>query len=299
LDDNRGFYKVTEVQASQLLVSEETEFSGSSSSPVVFGETSTGQEYAVLPTVSAGVGGNPEGQMDLRVTAAAGASDPDPNSYKGNLYSVEPFGYRVIRPTTILTEETIELVLFIRERMLSWMEEIETAAQGNKSGNYFVFQRDEHISDLGSPTVPDEGLGVPSNAFIDGLAGLTAISPFASVSDCLSVLDRRYWILDFRLDTEVPPNTGSTTPYSSFAPDAPGVSVGLTAGSGRPVEPDRIEDVLNRTDRLRRLRYSWIRFRADRVTGTLQAIERFDAELPARIAEREDVLRLQEGLDET
>ena len=76
-------------------------------------------------------------------------------------------------------------------------------------------------------------------------------------------------------------------------------SDGMAAGSGRPVLPDRIDDVLNRGDRFRNLRLAWIKFRADRVSGTLESIVRFDTELPRRLQEQEDALRMKEGLDET
>jgi hypothetical protein len=190
----------------------------------------------------------------------------------------------------------VGLVFFMRERMLSWMEELGSGSQGGKSGSYFIFQRDEHISDVGSPTDPSAGLGLISNLFSESLTGLVSVSPFTNVSDCLSVLDRRYWILDYRLDYLTP--IGSATPYSSLAEDAPGAPP-LVAGSGRPVLPDRIEDVLNLGDRLRQMRYAWIKFRADRVNGTLPSIIRFDTEFPRRLAEQEEALRLQEGLDET
>jgi len=65
------------------------------------------------------------------------------------------------------------------------------------------------------------------------------------------------------------------------------------------VEPDRVDDVLDRDDRLRPLRFAWIRYRTDKVNGTLPAIVRFDAELPRLEQEQEDLLRLREGLDET
>jgi hypothetical protein len=300
LDDNRGFYVVTEVYTDRLIVTGASDFSGEVDADVVYGDS--GQEYAVLPTISnssnpnPGSSANTEGQQDLRPTAPAGASSPDPNSYKGNPFSVQPFGYRVIRPSTLFSRETVGLVFFMRERMLSWMEELGSGSQGGKSGSYFIFQRDEHISDVGSPTDPSAGLGLISNLFSESLTGLVSVSPFTNVSDCLSVLDRRYWILDYRLDYLTP--IGSATPYSSLAEDAPGAPP-LVAGSGRPVLPDRIEDVLNLGDRLRQMRYAWIKFRADRVNGTLPSIIRFDTEFPRRLAEQEEALRLQEGLDET
>lgn len=168
--------------------------------------------------------------------------------------------------------------------------------RGEKSGSYFVFQRDEHITDIGSPNDVTDGLGVMSNLTITSLTGDLDTSPFANVADCLSILDRRYWCLDYRLDYETP--VGSAIPYSSFAADAPAVPP-LTAGSGRPVLPDLVDEVLDRSDRLRELRYAWIKFRTDKVTGTLPSLFRYHLELPRLLAEQEELLRLKEGLDNT
>lgn len=297
LDDNRGFYRVTEVQADRLVVTGASDFSGEVDNNVVYG--AAGQEYVVLPTISNSSNANPnsisgttEGQQDLRTTAAANGAD----SFKGNQFSIQPFSYRVVRPSSLFTQETVELVFFMRERMLSWMEEIGAPSRGEKTGSYFVFQRDEHMTDLGSPNDVMDGLGVLSNDAINSLTGLLDAAPFANVADCLSILDRRYWCLDYRLDYETP--TGGGGYYSSFAADAPGVP-GLTGGSGRPVLPDRVDEVLDRSDRLRDLRYAWIKFRTDKVTGTLPSLDRFIIELPRLLAEQEELLRLKEGLDNT
>ena len=264
LDDNRGFYRITSVNAGSLTVNGETEFTGSAASPVVFG--AIGQEYAVMPTINASVIGPQEPQMALRPTHTAGAG----NSYRGTPYSVGPFAYRIVRTNALVSDDTVDFILFLRERMLSWVEEVQTAYNGWKQGSYFVFQRDEHISDLGNLTDTSSGLGVPSNAYIEGITGLVKVAPFANVSDALSILDRRYWCLDYRLDYESP--VGGD-PYASFASDNSAGSI-YTVGSGRPVEPDRIDDVLDRTDKLREARAAWIRYRADRIRGTLPSMER-------------------------
>jgi hypothetical protein len=302
LDDNRGWYRITELgpteDAGGVKINPETAFTGpDSGNNVIFGAAGPpSQEFAVYPTVS---GPPAEGQMDLRPTAVADGT----NSYQSGAgigKSIEPFSYRIIRPVSFLADDTIDLILMHRERILSWMEEIAGQAEGSKQGSYFVFQRDDHISDIGSPTDSADGLGVPSNGALTSLSGLVTVSPFMNTEDCLSVLDRRYWILDTSLDGQRPPGTTAGTPtYSSFEVDGEGATVeGLVAGSGRPVLPDRIDDVLDRDDRLRRLRFAWIRFRTDTINGTLPAIKRFDAELPLRIQEQQDLLALKAGLDE-
>lgn len=284
LDDNRGWYRVSSLTSSEITITPITEFSGVVGSPVTFG--ASGQEYAVLPDINlSGTPGpnpgGPEGQMDLRVTAVAGVDSADPNSYLGNSYSIEPFSYRIFRPTSLLSKESIDLVLLMRERMLSWMEEINLPSQGTKSGSYWVSQRDEHSSDLGTATDPSSGLGVPSNVFATSLSGLTQVAPFANVSDCLSVLDRRYWCMDLRLDKEEPPYSVAGDPYSSF--EADNSTSGYEIGSGRPVEPDLIKGVLDHTDTLRDQRYSWINFRAARVNGSIIEAERAKDRLPVEL----------------
>ena len=292
LDDNRGFYRVTAVTPTMLTVTGATDFSGPAGSDVVYG--ASGQEYAVLPTIhasAAGTGGM-EGQMDLRVTHYADGS----NSYAGTAFSIAPFSYRILRPVRSVSSDTVDLVLFIRERMLSWIEELTDGAfDASKQGSYFVFQRDEHIADVGSPTDPTAGLGVPSNVYVSSLSGLTGVAPFANTSDCLSVLDRRYWCLDTRLDTEAPAALPGE-PYASLASDNSSGGT-YTVGSGRPVEPDRIDGVLDRTDRLRQLRMSWVRYRADRIRGTLPSMERLSADKDTARRAAKDLANISESED--
>jgi len=274
MDDNRGFYKVQTVNAGSLVVSPETSFSGTAA-PVVFG--GAGYEYAVYPTVHDSdipVPGSPEGQMDLRLTAPAGIVT---NSFKGTPYSVQPFSYRVIRPSGQFSEEAVYLVLFMRERMLSWIEQIGVFLDGNKHGSYFVFQRDEHIEDLGDPAIPELGLGVIFNALVYGLRGVVGATPFANDADCLSLLDRRFWILDRRLD------------FLNYT-DYEGVGASV-----RPVLPDLIDLVLEFRDAMRQQRYFWLDYRTNRISGTLAAMKRFDEEYPRRVKEKEDLLLMLKG----
>ena len=173
----------------------------------------------------------------------------------------------------------------MRERMLSWVEELGAMLLGTKSGSYYIFQRDDHIADLGNVAIPDLGLGVPSNALIEGLLGLTGVSPFANSNDCLSFLDRRFWILDLKLDLQTPPGAPGDPTYATFE-----------TGEGRPVLPDLIGDVLDNNDQFRDLRQSWLNYRVNLRDGTLAQIKRFAVELPFRIAERQRLLRLNQSL---
>lgn len=282
IDDNRGFYRVTSVTSTSLGV---TVLGGALAGGLLSGDVVFDASYAVYPTVHgsslSGAGNGVEGQMDLRPTAFCDGSD----SFRGNWLSIAPFSYTVIRPTGFLSEETIELILSMRERLLSWMEELRTLFESGKSGSYFVFQRDEHIADLGDPTDPELGLGVLFDAYIESVGGRVDVSPFANTSDCLSVLDRRFWGLDFRLDSLKPPfTTPLTPPYSEFA-----------NGVGRPVLPDRIEEALEQRDKLRDNRWAWLTSRTDRVTGTIEAVRRFDHERPRRLAEQKRLLAMVKG----
>jgi hypothetical protein len=300
LDDNRGWYRVTEVTSDKITVTSQTEFTGDPGDPfVTFGSEA---EYAVLPTVSSSEApfadppGGPgiEGQMDLRPTSLAGENGSPANSFRGNLFSVGPLSYRIIRPSALFSEEAIDLVLLMRERTLSFLEEFEVFFQENKFGNYFIFQRDDHISDLGDPLLPEEGLGVVSNELVDNVRGQVAITPFANTSDCLGVLDRRFWINDYRLDSEFPVGSDPNTPsYSTLESNANNLAA--EEGDGRPVLPDLIDEVLDQNDQFRDLRYSWLDFRVNREDGTLIQISLFERQSNRRAFRSEAFSKLQQG----
>jgi hypothetical protein len=267
-DDNRGYYQVAVQPGTTISVQPMGDLAGTPD--VIFG--TAGNEYAIYPTIHAsGLTSGVEGQMDLRPTAP-----PVGTSYTTNWNSVEPFSYRVIRPTGLLSSSAVELILAMRERMLSWAEEIRFV--GWKYGTYFIFQRDAHIRDLGLTSDPESGLGLLTNAYIVGLVGHWDLAPYTNVRDCLAILDRRFWVLDMRLDDLTPPY-GPFIPYADFA-----------GGVGRPVEVDRVNETLDGRDKLRITRYSWLTLRVDRVKGTLEGIRRFDTELPKRQADAEQAL---------
>ena len=272
-DDNRGYYLVSGVNGTQVTVTPMGTLAGTNGADVTFGNPGT-SEYAVYPTIHNSIlTGGTEGQIDLRETAL-----PVGTSYTVTAKSIEPFAYKIIRPTKLLTPETVELILAMRERMLSLMELIRLVTF--KYGTYFIFQRDQHIRDVGSPLDPESGLGILSMPFLVELLGRWDIAPYANNRQCLGLLDRRFWMLDFRLDTLTPlfgPFVG--TPYADFDNNV-----------GRPVEVDRINEALDARDKLRITRYSWLDLRVNRTKGTLENIRRFDAELPKRQAEAEQSL---------
>lgn len=304
LDDNRGFYRVAEVLADHLVVSGSTVFASSYpdlnttdtiGGDKVFPASATQAAiwgYAVYPTIrgsAVGVAGR-EGQMDLRPTAKAGTSGSPANSFKGNAYSIRPFGYKIIRPSSLFSDETIDLILTLRERMLSWIEEITAVLDGKKQGNYYIFQLDEHAADLGDPTISDSGLGLLSNLYLRSIRGMVSVSPFTNDADALSILSRRFWLLDYRLDSMKPPGALPGDPtYTEFTNPAGG-------GVVRPVLPDHVKIVLEQRDQFRQLRYTWLAYRTNRVEGTLAQIERFDAELPKRLEEQRQLVLRKKSL---
>ena len=314
VDDNRGFYRVTKINTTNniLTVDGTTAFGSSSKAsnatfPTVNANKPT-YGYAVYPTVhdSAAVaplvgGSNPEGQVALRPTSLPGLkTDGTPaatvNTYLETEYSIRPFSYRIIRPTTLLSREAIDLILTMRERMLSLIEQFKTALSGNFGGDYYTFQKNLYGRDLGFPTLPSTGSGVFRNIVIDSLIGRLNTVPFTNDSDCLSVLDRRFWILDTRLDSLTTDGTGYGTQIV-VPPQIPYTSYNTTPASNvRPVLPDRIDIVLNYRDRLRDQRFSWITYRVNRLTGSLPAIARFDAQYAQARSQQLAAMRQQRTL---
>ena len=309
LDDNRGWYRVTKVNDSDpiapaLEVNQVTDFTGTVALPVVFAQSNATRAYAVYPTVTASqlAGQATEDQMALRPTRER---DPVTGSFQNyssgeEHFSMQPFSYKVIRPTQLFSDEAIDLVLSTRERMLSWIEELRSVMRGDKGGSYFVFQRDQHSANVGSPTDPELGMGVFFNLTIQSLIGEIQVAPFLNTSDCLSLLDRRTWILDTRLDS-LEPDPADPLRMRKLVPPGPAYTAFNDTATGggevRPVLTDRITEVLDSSDRLRPLRYTWLSYRTHRTLGTLASILRFDRELPERMAEQQRLLMLLESTE--
>jgi hypothetical protein len=111
------------------------------------------------------------------------------------------------------------------------------------------------------------------------------------------VLDRRFWVNDFRLDSEFPPGASPGTPsYSTLESNANNPSA--EEGDGRPVLPDRIDDVLDNDDQFREQRFAWLDFRVNREDGTLEQIRRFERELPKKRREELRQLRIAKSLED-
>ena len=321
LDDNRGFYRITRINDTvdppQLTVSPIHSFAGTGAAPVVFPDAShpnfNDLGYAVLPTVRAptwtanGPVSGFEGQNDLRPTKVRSPSSSYQIGYPGGVndaaHSIRPVSYRILRPNQMFSDENIDFILTVRERMLSWIEVLSGISQQRRLGPYFIWMRDNHPHDL-------EDLGLLSNAIIQSLVGHWNVSPYLNSDNCLSLLGRRFWIHDSLLDRMEPTTATPATadPYrgqNAVAgppeyPDAGGPYTSYTTELGgvvRPVLPDRVEEILNNSDRLRPIRYIWLAYRTHRFLGTLASIARYEADLPERLEEQRQLALLQESTD--
>ena len=324
LDDNRGFYKVIEIKDDHLVLQSgyKNEFVGTFGVDKTFPEDVSLKStlgYSLYPTIHNSnlhnsnffaVSSDDEGQMDLRPTQYAGFRNdgtlhPDSdkhNSFSVNDFSIRPFSYKIIRPSSLFTEETIEFVLMIRERMSSLIEHLRSFMVLEKSGDYYDFQDNQHIEDIGTSTIAETGLGVYHNAYLEDIIGRMDLSPFGNDSDCLSLLDRRFIIQDNALDTLCPDSTGvgsglvsslGGVPYTAYE-DTSGFYGGIDGSLVRPLLVDHIGIILNDRDRFRDLRATWIEYRTHRTEGLLSQLRQFDSRIEKRIADQQNYyLRLK------
>jgi hypothetical protein len=315
LDDNRGFYRVLEVAGDHLVVDPVTTFSGDIDSDQVFPATEQAAlGYVAYPTVNDSLLNhtdyvspapldNREGQNDLRPTKVKNVL-----TYSEDAYSIRPFSYRIIRPLSLFEPETVDLILLMRERTLSLIDKFGALMRGVKGGSYFDFQDDTHIASLGDLEDLEVARGLLTNGVIRNLMGEFGVSPFANSSDALSILDRRFWIQDARLDRLVPNTDFTARTYDSgvdpaFKTDG-GPYTSFSSEDGdivRPLFPDRISEVLDTSEKFRALRLMWLGYRTHKTTGTLAAIRQFRAALTSKRAKgsqfsmlRRTVTRLNE-----
>jgi len=171
---------------------------------------------------------------DLRVTQV---SDPN-NSFLGNLDSIEPFIYRVARARSGVNLDLLETILFLRERTLSWSEMVRGIG-GVEPYTWDQYVERDYVAFIGR-----EDPTHPSNQSLLEIEGNPDVQPLLSNRKSLSLVDRRWFIEDANLSSE---------------------------GYGDPtgeVAPSLIELFMSES-RLRESRYSWIKIRGNRRTGTL------------------------------
>jgi hypothetical protein len=222
LDDNRGAYKVISIEQNRLFV----EFVSGSVNASDF-----------LPLVG-GVESN-----SLRVTQGAVGG-----THLSTEDSVHPFGYRLVKRIDVLQATLAESFLFLRERLLSWMEKVrlfnQVKADAMTWAEYEAERAFEKVGE-GDPTHPS------NNLLFGTLEG--EISTFPYSSDRLSLLDRRLLIEDPQLERE-----GEV----------------LREGLVSVLEAD-----MSSMD-LRDKRYAWLKVRTDLLEGTLPRVNRLDLSNP-------------------
>lgn len=271
LDDNRGFYRIVEINPTNVVVTGSHAFAGDlDSGDVILGGT-VSKRYVVYPTVTAsGLSGGVEGQNDLRPTS--------PQVFFGGFYthatnylSIEPFEYRIVRPFERVSQEVMELVLHIRERALSFAQTLDENAK--TVGTYFRFQEEQHLYDLNT--------GALQKTQVALLKGEDGVTPFSSSSRGLSLLDRRFWTKDPSLN-----RLPSGGPYYA---DFPG-------GDGLPVLVDYIDRAVSTNDAYREIRQAWLEFRTDLVSGTLAALRRSESLSDLQNTLKERLMKLLKGI---
>ena len=190
-DDNRGVYKITEVQADNLELEQ-----------VVPPEGLAPSGYNLLPSVN-GVDG-----IGLRATKPQNNDTHDDSTNSG--FSVEPFSYRIVKRNTEIEEEFANSVLFMRERTLSWIEAI------NSYRDLKSFTWSEYVERNLVQFIGENDKTYLTNAELLGIEGNTDQKPqdvpFVTTSNCLSVLDRRFLIEDPRLSFEGYSQVGDALP---------------------------------------------------------------------------------------
>jgi len=259
LDDNRGVYKVLEVNSDNLVVSSTTIFTGDLVTDIIF-ENATVNAYAVYPTVnSSGLSGSGrEGQNDLRPTDYRVG-----NSYATNNYSIAPFTYRIFRATGIISDDTLQLILTQRERVKSFIQKL--AYELHLGYRYWDLQNLEYLSNW------EEGLPITQQVQ-EELLGDILTTPYSNSRTCLSLLDRRFWIKDLTLEGT----------YSNFS-----------AGIGTPVLPDRLLSSINFEEPLRKNREAWINYRISKPSGTLRILKSLKEDRQSLESKRKTQIKLK------
>ena len=221
LDDNRGVYKVIEI----------TEDGGLRVEPVV---KELSADFHLLPTTYEGEQGT------LRVTAPSDVN----NSFAGSPESVEGFDYRIIRAVDQEQAPALEWMLFLRERTMSWYEMI-SSLKGLPPYSWYEYHTRGY----------EEYIGIydhthPSNDLIFNIRGQVQ-APFINSRTCLSILDRRALIGDYRMIED-------------------GYGVNRDLGSGYSTEINTALELLS----LRDSRFYWISKRIGSLYGTLPRLKR-------------------------
>lgn len=248
LDDNRGFYKVVTVEKDYLEVDPTIS--------LVEENRATTFKFNLLPTVHDSLisDNSQEGYNDLRPTQYL-----DNNTFLGNNYSIGPFEYKIWRPKTNWSSKHLELFLYTRERLLSFIEKVFLLEFYKKSGTYHDFQADSHLSFILNNKDIYDSLGVLNNLLISEISGFMDGSPYENSYDCLGLLDRRFWLYDETLEQERPHTLYSSQEISgggSYS-DLDGPYLGLP--NVKPLFLEYLNAILKDEDLL----YQWRKYYID------------------------------------
>jgi len=236
LDDNRGVYKVVKLTTTTIEVEPVVGSVGMNPSSVL---------YILPPQEATGLVAE---ASKLRITAPAiNGSYLDPS--RDLLKSIEPFSYRVLRSRGTLEVGLLEDILYLRERLLSFIEKMKNLTL-LKESTWDVYVNEEQYLSAGVSDMTH-----PSNEYLEGIVGrVKSLYPsdisIGNTSECLSLLERRFMLEDSKL-------------VEDYIDD-----LNTLIGVYTLVE-DRIDE-----NELREERYNWLNIRCNLINGSLVEMKR-------------------------
>jgi hypothetical protein len=235
LDDNRGVYKVIEITNTTLTVEPVVSTVGINPSSQLF----------ILPPQD--IAGDEAEATKLRLTAPAiNGSFNDPG--RDDTKSIEPFTYKVLRVKSGVEKELAEDILFLRERLLSFVEKMKAVTRLKKS-SWDKYEQEEQYQYAGVNDFTH-----PTNETLVNIVGRTkSLYPgdlaIGNTSECLSLLERRFMLEDRKLIEEDYIDSNIVGMYT--------------------IVEDRIDEY-----ELREERYDWLNIRCNLISGSLVTMRR-------------------------
>jgi hypothetical protein len=235
LDDNRGVYKVVEITNTTLTVEPVVGTVGINPSSQLF----------ILPPQD--IAGDEAEATKLRLTAPAiNGSFNDPS--RDDTKSIEPFTYKVLRVKSGVAIDLAEDILFLRERLLSFVEKMKAVTRLKKS-SWDKYELEEQYQYAGVNDFTH-----PTNETLVNIVGRTkSLYPsdvsIGNTSECLSLLERRYMLEDRKLIEEDYIDSNILGMYT--------------------IVEDRIDEY-----ELREERYDWLNIRCNLISGSLVTMRR-------------------------
>ena len=222
LDDNRGVYKIGGLVDGKMSVEPVVAIDGFL--PSVQGITGV-DAHKLLVSLP------PDGVTNLYVT--------NPENH-----SIDNYGYKIVRLKSHVSVEMAELILFMRERTFSWMEKLRALADMGVS-NWDSFES------IGYAQVGEDDMVSLSDVRLLGYEGNVEELSYEPTIDCLSILERRMWVEEGKLEEEG---------YVGYP------SPGAVTAIESQIENDGIRDIRN----------DWIEKRVHKVDGTLVQARRYN-----------------------